>query len=92
MARLAVSPGESMPAAWTNPGTRESWAIKKSAKRSAGGCSLARMPDPLRRRSASVIDGSKAEVKPAGAVPVNGNKLDYALPPLSAVLFVLDKG
>jgi mannan endo-1,4-beta-mannosidase len=44
------------------------------------------------KAEAYVIDGSKAEVKPAGAVPINGNKLDYALPPLSAVLFVLDKG
>jgi hypothetical protein len=41
---------------------------------------------------AYVLDGSKGEVRPAGAVPVTGNKLEYLLPPLSAVLLVLDKG
>lgn len=44
------------------------------------------------RAAAFVVDGSKAEVRPAGAIPVTGNKLEYALPPLSAALFVLDKG
>jgi mannan endo-1,4-beta-mannosidase len=44
------------------------------------------------KAEAYVLDGSKAEVRPAGAVPVTGNKLEYSLPPLSAVLFVLEKG
>lgn len=43
------------------------------------------------RAEAYQVDSSKAEVRPAGAIPVNGNKLEYTLPPLSAVLFVLNK-
>jgi GT2 family glycosyltransferase len=56
--RLAVNPGDSMPAACTRRGHLSSLAMKKSAYDTSGGWILARMPLPPSRRSASVTSGS----------------------------------